>query len=130
MVIEASITNREPVTTQDLKVQTIMALWAELSDVRNEYSDCGANESDADWKIQATLYAISFCVLVDVPKTSKRYGLVYRDGEAQRSFECAKEMHRILTLIQVEFRAFANTLLPDELYEWLLLTCWRYCKRA
>jgi hypothetical protein len=129
-VIEASVTNSQVFSPADLKVQTIMALWAELERVRNEYSDCGANESDADWKIQATLYAISFCVLVDVPKTSKRYGLVNRDGEAQRSFECAKEMHRILSLIQVEFRAFANTLLPDELYEWLLVTCWRYCKRS
>jgi len=129
-VIEASITDSEPVTTQDVKVQKIMALWNELSDVRSEYSDCGANESDADWKVQAVLYAISFCVLVDVPKTSKRYGLVNRDGDAQRTIECAKEMHRILSLIQVEFRAFANTLLPDELYEWLLVTCWRYCKRS
>ena len=129
-MIEASITDSEPVTTQDVKVQKIMALWNELSDVRSEYSDCGANESDADWKVQAVLYAISFCVLVDVPKTSKRYGLVNRDGDAQRTIECAKEMHRILSLIQVEFRAFANTLLPDELYEWLLVTCWRYCKRS
>jgi hypothetical protein len=130
MVIEASVTDSEPVTTQDLKVQTIMALWNELNKVRNEYSDCGANESDADWKVQATLYAISFCVLVDVPKTSKRYGLLNKDGDAQRSFECAKEMHRILSLIQVEFRAFANTLLPDELYEWMLVTCWRFFVRS
>jgi hypothetical protein len=130
MVIEASVTISEPVTTQDARVQKIMVLWNELSDVRQTYSDCGAKESDADWKIQATLYAISFCVLVDVPKTPKRYGLVNKVGNAQRSFECAKEMHRILSLIQVEFRAFANTLLPDELYEWLLLTCWRYCKRS
>ena len=130
MVIEANVTNSEPVTTQDSRVQKIMALWNELSDVRNEYSDCGANEPETDWKVQATLYGISFCVLVDVPKTSKRYGLVNKDGDAQRSFECAKEMHRILSLIQVEFRAFANTLLPDELYEWMLVTCWRYCKRA
>jgi len=130
MVIEATVTDGQVSTTQDAKVQKIMALWNELSDVRNEYSDCGAIESDADWKVQATLYAISFCVLVDVPKTSKRYGLVNKDGNAQRSFECAKEMHRILSLIQVEFRSFANTLLPDELYEWLLVTCWRYCKRA
>ena len=129
-MIEASVTDSEPVTTQDVKVQKIMALWNELSDVRNEYSDCGANETDTDWKVQATLYGISFCVLVDVPKTSKRYGLVNKVGDAQRMFECAKEMHRILSLIQVEFRAFANTLLPDELYEWLLVTCWRYCKRA
>ena len=107
-----------------------MALWNELSDVRNDYSDCGANESDADWKVQAILYGISFCVLVDVPKTSKRYGLVNKDGNAQRSFECAKEMHRILSLIQVEYRSFANALLPDELYEWLLVNCWRYCKRS
>jgi hypothetical protein len=128
-VIEASITDSQLQSTQDVKVQKIMTLWNELSDVRNEYSDCGANESDADWKIQATLYAISFCVLVDVPKTSKRYGLVSKAGNAQRTFECAKEMHRILSLIQVEFRAFANTLLPDELYEWLLVNCWRYCKR-
>jgi hypothetical protein len=130
MVIEASVTNSEPVTTQHVKVQKIMTLWNELSDVRNDYSDCGANDLETDWKVQATLYAISFCVLVDVPKTSKRYGLVNKDGNAQRSFECAKEMHRILSLIQVEFRAFANTLLPDELYEWLLVTCWRYCKRS
>ncbi len=128
-MIEASITDSQLQSTQDVKVQKIMTLWNELSDVRNEYSDCGANESDADWKIQATLYAISFCVLVDVPKTSKRYGLVSKAGNAQRTFECAKEMHRILSLIQVEFRAFANTLLPDELYEWLLVNCWRYCKR-
>jgi len=125
-----SVTASQPVTVQDSKVQTIMALWAELEKVRNDYSDCGANESDADWKVQATLYAISFCVLVDVPKTSKRYGLVSKAGNAQRTFECAKAMHRILSLIQVEFRAYANTLLPDELYEWLLVTCWRYCKRA
>jgi hypothetical protein len=130
MVIEASITNSQLITTQDLKVQRIMALWNELSDVRYEYSDCGANETETDWKVQATLYAISFCVPVDVPKTSKRYGLVNEDGNAERTIECAKEMHRILSLIQVEFRAFANTLLPDELYEWLLVTCWRYCKRA
>ena len=115
MVIEANVTNREPVTAQDARVQKIMALWNELSDVRTEYSDCGANESDADWKVQATLYAISFCVLVDVPKTSKRYGLVNRDSNAERTIECAKEMQRILSLIQVEFRSFANTLLPDEL---------------
>ena len=130
MVIEATVTDGQVSTTQDAKVQKIMALWNELSDVRNDYSDCGANESDTDWKVQATLYAISFCVPVDVPKTSKRYGLVNKDGNAQRSFECAKEMHRILSLIQVEFRAFANTLLPDELYEWLLLTCWRFFVRA
>ncbi len=127
---QESVTDSQLITTQDLKVQKIMALWNELSDVRNDYSDCGANESDADWKVQATLYAISFCVLVDVPKTPKRYGLLNKDGNAARTFECAKEMHRILSLIQVEFRAFANTLLPDELYEWLLLTCWRYCKRS
>ena len=125
-----SVTNSEPVTTQDVKVQKIMALWNELNDVRNDYSDCGANESDADWKVQAILYGISFCVLVDVPKTSKRYGLVNKDGDAQRMFECAKEMHRILSLIQVEFRSFANTLLPDELYEWMLLTCWRFFVRS
>jgi hypothetical protein len=129
MVIEANVADSEPVTAQDVKVQKIMALWNELNDVRNEYSDCGANESDADWKVQAILYAISFCVLVDVPKTSKRYGLVSKDGNAQRMFECAKEMNRVLSLIQVEFRAFANALLPDALYEWLLVTCWRYCKR-
>jgi hypothetical protein len=129
-VNQESVTDSQVSTTQDSRVEKIMALWNELSDVRNEYSDCGANESDADWKVQAILYAISFCVLVDVPKTPKRYGLVNRDGNAQRSFECAKEMHRILSLIQVEFRAFANTLLPDELYEWLLVTCWRYCKRS
>ena len=123
MVIEANVSNSEPVTTQDLKVQRIMALWNELSDVRNEYSDCGANDIDTDWKVQATLYAISFCVLVDVPKTPKRFGLVSKDGNAQRMFECAKEMNRVLSLIQVEFRAFANALLPDELYEWLLVTC-------
>ena len=87
-------------------------------------------ECVADWKVQATLYGISFCVLVDVPKTPKRYGLVNKAGDAQRTFDCAREMHRILSLIQVEFRAYANTLLPDELYEWLLVTCWRYCKRA
>ena len=127
---QESVTASQLQSTQDAKVQKIMALWNELSDVRNDYSDCGANESDADWKIQATLYAISFCVLVDVPKTPKRYGLVIKAGNAQRTFECAKEMHRILSLIQVEFRAFANTLLPDELYEWMLVTCWRYCKRT
>jgi hypothetical protein len=129
-VNQESVTASQLQSTQDAKVQKIIALWNELSDVRNEYSDCGANESDADWKIQATLYAISFCVLVDVPKTSKRYGLVNRDGNAERTFECAKEMHRLLSLIQVEFRSFANTLLPDELYEWLLVNCWRYCKRS
>ena len=107
-----------------------MALWAELERVRNEYSDCGANESDADWKVQATLYGISFCVPVDVPKTPKRYGLVNKAGDAQRTFECAKEMHRLLSLIQVEFRSFANALLPDELYEWLLVTCWRFFVRS
>ena len=130
MVIEASITNSQLSTTQAAKVQKIMALWNELGDVRNDYTDCGANESDADWKVQATLYAISFCVLVDVPKTSKRYGLVNKAGNTQRTFECAKEMHRILGLIQVEFRAFANTLLPDEIYEWMLVTCWRYFVRS
>ena len=129
-MIEASITNSEPFTTQDSRVQKITALWNELSDVRNDYSDCGANESEADWKVQANLYAISFCVLVDVPKTPKRYGLLNKDGNAARAFDCAREMYRILSLIQVEFRAFANTLLPDELYEWLLVTCWRYCKRS
>jgi hypothetical protein len=130
MVIEASITDSQVSTTQDARVQKIMALWNELEGIRNRYSDCGANDLETDWKVQATLYAISFCVLVDVPKTSKRYGLVNKDGNAQRMFECAREMHRILSLIQVEFRAFANTLLPDELYEWLLLNCWRYCKRS
>jgi seryl-tRNA synthetase len=129
-VNQESVTASQLQSTQDAKVQKIMALWNELSDVKNDYSDCGAKESDADWKIQATLYAISFCVLVDVPKTPKRYGLVIKAGNAQRTFECAKEMHRILSLIQVEFRAFANTLLPDELYEWMLVTCWRYCKRT
>ena len=127
---QESVTASQLQSTQDVKVQKIVTLWNELSDVRTEYSDCGANESDADWKVQATLYAISFCVLVDVPKTSKRYGLVNKDGNAQRMFDCAKEMHRLLSLIQVEFRAYANTLLPDELYEWLLVTCWRYCKRT
>ena len=107
-----------------------MSLWNELNEVRNEYSDCGASESDTDWKVQATLYAISFCVLVDVPKTPKRFGLVNKDGNADRTFKCAKEMHRILSQIQVEFRAFANTLLPDELYDWLLVSCWRYCERS
>ena len=125
-----SVTNSQVPNTQDSRVQKIMALWNELNDVRNDYSDCGANESDADWKVQAILYGISFCVLVDVPKTSKRYGLVNRDSNAQRMFECAKEMHRILSLIQVEYRSFANTLLPDELYEGLLVNCWRYCKRS
>jgi hypothetical protein len=129
-VNQESVTASQLQSTQDSRVQKIIAQWNELSDVRNEYSDCGANESDADWKVQATLYAISFCVLVDVPKTPKRYGLVIKAGNAQRTFECAKEMHRILSLIQVEFRAFANTLLPDELYEWLLVNCWRYCKRS
>jgi hypothetical protein len=33
--------------------------------------DCAANKSDADWKVQATLCGIIFCVLVDMPKTSK-----------------------------------------------------------
>ena len=127
---QESVTASQLQSTQDSRVQKIMALWNELSDVRNDYSDCGANESDADWKVQAILYGISFCVLVDVPKTSKRYGLVNKDGNAQRSFECAKEMHRILSLIQVEYRSFANALLPDELYEWLLVNCWRYCKRS
>jgi hypothetical protein len=130
MVIEANVTDSEPITTQDVKVQKIMALWAELEKVRNDYSDCGANESDVDWKVQATLYAISFCVPVDVPKTPKRYGLLNKDGNAARAFDCAREMYRILSLIQVEFRAFANTLLPDELYAWLLVACWRYCKRS
>jgi hypothetical protein len=129
-VNQESVTASQVSNTQDARVQKIMALWNDLSDVRNDYSDCGANESDADWKIQAILYGISFCVLVDVPKTPKRYGLVNKAGNAQRTFECAKEMHRILSLIQVEFRAFANTLLPDELYEWMLVTCWRYCKRT
>jgi len=128
-VNQESVTASQVFSPVDVKVQKIMALWNELSDVRNDYSDCGANESETDWKVQATLYAISFCVLVDVPKTSKRYGLVNKAGDAERMFECAKEMHRVLSLIQVEFRAFANTLLPDELYEWLLVTCWRYCKR-
>ena len=126
---QESVTAGQVLSPGDANVQKIMALWNELSDVRNEYSDCGANETDTDWKVQATLYAISFCVLVDVPKTPKRYGLVNKVGNAQRMFECAKEMHRILSLIQVEFRAFANTLLPDELYEWMVVTCWRYCKR-
>ena len=130
MVIEASITNSQLITTQDLKVQRIMALWNELSDVRYEYSDCGANETETDWKVQATLYGISFCVLVDVPKTPKRYGLLNKDGDVARAFDCAREMYRILSLIQVEYRAFANTLLPDELYAWLLVACWRYCKRS
>jgi len=129
-VNQESVTASQVFSPVDVKVQKIMALWNELSDVRNDYSDCAANETETDWKVQATLYAISFCVLVDVPKTSKRYGLVNKDGNAERMFECAKEMHRILSLIQVEFRAFANTLLPDELYEWLFVTCWRYCKRA
>jgi hypothetical protein len=128
-VNQESVTASQVFSPVDVKVQKIMALWNELSDVRNDYSDCGANETETDWKVQATLYAISFCVLVDVPKTSKRYGLVNKDGNAERMFECAKEMHRILSLIQVEFRAFANSLLPDELYEWLFVTCWRYCKR-
>ena len=127
---QESVTASQVQTTQDSRVQKIMSLWNELNEVRNEFSDCGANESDTDWKIQATLYAISFCVLVDVPKTPKRYGLVNKDSNTDRTFKCAKEMHRILSLIQVEFRAFANTLLPDELYEWLLLSCWRYCKRS
>jgi hypothetical protein len=130
MVIEASITNSDLSVTQDLKVQKIMALWNELSDVRNEYSDCGANDLETDWKIQATLYGISFCVPVDVPKTPKRYGLLNKDGDVARAFDCAREMYRILSLIQVEFRAFANTLLPDELYEWLLVTCWRFFERS
>jgi hypothetical protein len=130
MVIDANVTDSQVSNTQDLKVQKIMALWNELSDVRQTYSDCGANDLEADWKVQAILYGISFCVLVDVPKTSKRYGLVNKVGDAQRMFECAKEMHRILSLIQVEFRAFANTLLPDELYEWLLVTCWRFFVRS
>jgi hypothetical protein len=119
-----------PSSTIANQVTAIMSLWNELNEVRIEYSDCGANESDTDWKIQATLYAISFCVLVDVPKTPKRYGLVNSEAHTDRTFKCAKEMHRILSLIQVEFRAFANTLLPEELYEWLLLSCWRYCKRS
>lgn len=118
------------VHTQERCLENVKSLWSELNEVRNEYSDCGANESEADWKIQAALYAISFCVLVDVPKTPKRYGLVSKDSNAERTFKCAKEMHRILSLIQVEFRAFANGLLPDELYEWLLVSCWRYCKRS
>jgi hypothetical protein len=108
MVIEANVTDSEVSMTQNARVQRIMALWNELNDVRNDYSDCGSNDLETDWKVQATLYAISFCVLVDVPKTPKRYGLVNKDGNAQRSFECAKEMHRILSLIQVEFRAFTN----------------------
>jgi hypothetical protein len=128
-VNQESVTASQVFSPVDVKVQKIMALWNELSDVRNDYSDCGANDIDTDWKVQATLYAISFCVLVDVPKTSKRYGLVNKAGDPERMFECAKEMHRILSLIQVEFRSFANTRLPDELYEWLLVTCWRYCKR-
>ncbi len=125
-----SVTASQPVTVQDSKVQTIMALWAELEKVRNEYSDCGANEPETDWKVQASLYAISFCVPVDVPKTPKRYGLLNKDGDVARAFDCAREMYRILSLIQVEFRAFANTLLPDELYEWLLVTCWRFFVRS
>jgi hypothetical protein len=129
-VNQESVTAGQVLSPGDANVQKIMALWNELNEVRNNYSDCGANESDADWKVQAILYAISFCVLVDVPKTSKRFGLVSKDGNAQRMFECAKEMNRVLSLIQVEFRAFANALLPDALYEWLLVTCWRYCKRS
>jgi hypothetical protein len=99
MVIEASITDSEPVTTQDAKVQKIMTLWNELSDVRNEYSDCGAIESDADWKIQATLYAISFCVLVDVPKTSKRYGQSHSgniDKKSTDTFLCRCSMNELI----------------------------------
>jgi hypothetical protein len=128
-VNQESVTASQVQSTQDTRVQKIMSLWNELNEVRHQYSDCGANESETDWKVQATLYAISFCVLVDVPKTPKRFGLVNKDGNAERNFTCAKEMHRILSLIQVEFRAFANTLLPDELYEWLLQSCWRFCKR-
>ena len=127
---QESVTTSQQLDIQNSPVQKIMALWIELVEVRNAYSECGANESEADWKIQGTLYAISFCVLVDVPKTSKRYGLVNSEAHTERTFKCAKEMHRILSLIQVEFRAFANTLLPDELYEWVLLSCWRYCKRS
>jgi hypothetical protein len=129
-VNQESVTASQVQSTQDTRVQKIMSLWNELNEVRHQYSDCSAYESETDWKIQATLYAISFCVLVDVPKTPKRFGLVNKHANVERTFKCANEMHRILSLIQVEFRAFANTLLPDELYEWLLLSCWRYCKRS
>ena len=70
---QESVTASQVQSTKNIRAQKIIALWNELNEVRNEYSDCGANDSDADWKIQATLYAISFCVLVDVPKTPKRY---------------------------------------------------------
>ena len=126
---QESVTTSQHLDIQDSPVQKIMALWMELVEVRNAYSECGANESEADWKIQGTLYAISFCVPADVPKTPKRYGLLNKDGNAARAFECASELHRILSLIQVEFRAFSSGLLPDELYEWLLVSCWRFCQR-
>lgn len=64
------------VHTQESYLENVKSLWSELNEVRNQYSDCGANESETDWKVQATLYAISFRVLVDVPKTQKRFGLV------------------------------------------------------
>lgn len=127
---EESIRNLSLISDHSVHVRKIIALWDELNAVRQSFSDCGANDSETDWKVQATVYAISFCVPADVPKTPKRLGLVNRAGNAQRAFDCAKEMHRLLSLIQVEFRAFANALLPDELYEWLLVTCWRYCKRS
>ena len=116
-------TMREPNTNK------IKELWNELTAVQRTFSDCGANDSEVDWKLQSLMYAMSFDVPVDVPRTPKRYQLLVKDGNSARAFECAKEFHRILKLIQVEFRPFGSGLLPDALYEWVLVTCWRFCQR-
>jgi hypothetical protein len=115
---------------RDINTQKIKALWSELKDVQRNYSDCGAEDSDVDWKVQSMLYAMSFDVPVDVPKTPKRYQLLVTGGTAERTFECAKEFHRILKLIKAEFHPFGSGLLPAELDEWLFVSCWRFCKRT
>ena len=109
---------------REANTQKLKDLWTELEARHEAQSDCGAWDSDVDWKLQGMLYAMSFEVPVAVPSTPCAY-LLLIEVNPERSADCAREFHRVLSKMKKRWKTFDGLPMPPDLYAFMKQKCRR-----